>query len=106
MAPGRERQQSPPHTLGVEDLGQDAVPVQRVTEAAERHGEAALVVGVAPAVGVRDDLCHLVCGDVPVATDPGGVAVTLEPVHRLPDRTHVTAVKGVLGELDDRLIAQ
>ena len=68
-APGHEGQQRAQRALAVERLDQHAVAVGRVAEAAQRHGEAALGLGVAPGVGPLDDLAHLVGRQLAVAAD-------------------------------------
>ena len=60
-------------------LHHQAVGVGRVAEPAQGHREAALGLGVAPGVGLADQLHQLGVGDVAVPPDPGRVADLLQP---------------------------
>ena len=60
--------------VAVERLDEQAVAVGGVAEPAQRHGEAALGLGVAPGVGAGDRVGHLLGRDVAVSADPHGQA--------------------------------
>ena len=66
-------------------LDQHAVPVGRVAEPAERHREAALGLGAAPAVRQLDDPVHLGRRRSACRRMRDGVAGALDAVHRLAD---------------------
>ncbi len=93
--------------FGSEDrLHHQAVTVARVAQAAQRHREPALGVGVTPRIRQLDQGLHLGWVDVTVTADPGPVAELLQPLHRLPDRPQAPAVQVELTWIEDCLIAQ
>ena len=77
-----------------------------IAQSAERHGEAALGVGVAPVVGADDDGRHVLWRDVAMASHPHGDAVTPDAGDRLAHRAHVASVEIELAGAQDRFVAE
>ncbi len=105
-APGDEAEEPTQVPFLVSRLHQDALPVERVLEPAERHREATLVTAVStPVPGRVGQGSEALRREGPVAQDLAGVAVPLEPGHGLAHRLHARPAEGELGEVDDGLVA-
>jgi hypothetical protein len=105
-SPGHEGEQGEEPAVVAEGLHQQALAVGRVAEPVQGHGEAALGLGVAPGVGLVDDLLHLPLGEARVAADAAGGAGAADPVHGLPGHAHVPAVQVEGGDVHDGLVAE
>ena len=104
--PRHEAQQATAYARAVERLDHHAALVGRVAEAPKRHREPSLGVPVAPAVGVGDQLGHLLAADRAVPPDPYGVAGALHPAYGLAHLPHVTALEVELAQVEDGLVAE
>ena len=90
----------------VQRFDQQAVPVGGVAESAQRHGKAALGLGVAPGVGSGNRGGHLLGRDVAVPADPHGEAGAARPGDGLAHAAHVRPGQFEIGGPQDRLVTQ
>ena len=105
-APWDQRQHRDHAAAAVQCLHEQAIPVGRVAQPAQCHGEAALTSGVTPGVGAGNGGGHLLLRDVPVPPDAHVKAASAGPGDGLAYPAHVRPGQFEVSGPQDRFVAQ